>query len=749
MSQHDDDSLSLESLFAFVDGLAEHPGEEAAGEASESAGDRSAPASEAADATETADAPPAAMDAQLAAADAPPAGIEERPAASEAQPCAADAAAAPDAQAIADAEAVVDSPLDAGEADLRLLEMIARTPLGFSMPSVPRAHEPEAAPAPASGAASGPTPEGAAAALSDAATGSFFPYSFEPSVRPGPEPALRSIQTVASAPLEPIAPPSETSGEAASEPAAHLAAGADEGATHMPPAPDHAPVAGRSCSPSPANAFETSASVRSRAPEAQRPPEASAPPAVAPPAARAFGSAPGRAAEAAVAEPALPDWPLAEQVDAPSQASGFRGKHAMEGRSARPGRTAANRREPAAAFPVANRRPPAPAPADRAVPAPAPAASAASHPAPGEAGRSASGAANRPRSDGRRADRADRAAPAASAGERKPEALVARVVPRDEGAAAKQPDKHSTIDRQLEMLVQKRLRELRGAGVIADASPRRALEERPPVRHESDAGRPPAEQTAPPAPGATAREARSEIPGRPSASLGGASVHRPTASTGASAPDRPSPSADGGPAELSSIMFDEPPSSIAEGMREADELHRRGFALKAGATAVGCALLATLLGFGAFQLSHLGEGSSEGPSGQAAQVDSGQRQQQRSGDDPADAPAEEDRDRSGTVVYRYTMGGEGEERSVTETVAFGRDGLCETSSLEMQFADAQAAQAFLADLKQDYGSSLKEGEASGASAFAVVDVSANRLDREQYEDELRVSVEDLAIVRKS
>ena len=75
----------------------------------------------------------------------------------------------------------------------------------------------------------------------------------------------------------------------------------------------------------------------------------------------------------------------------------------------------------------------------------------------------------------------------ASAGERKPEALVARVVPRDEDAAAKQPDKHSTIDRQLEMLVQKRLRELRDAGVIADASPRRALEERPPDRHESDA----------------------------------------------------------------------------------------------------------------------------------------------------------------------------------------------------------------------------------------------------------------------
>lgn len=382
----------------------------------------------------------------------------------------------------------------------------------------------------------------------------------------------------------------------------------------------------------------------------------------------------------------------------------------MEGQSARPRRAAASRQASAAAFPAANRRPPAPSPASTA---------------------------------------AGRVVPAASAGERKPEALVARVVPRDEDAAAKQPDKHSTIDRQLEMLVQKRLRELRDAGVIADASPRRALEERPPDRHESDAGCPPAAHTAAPTPGATACEACSEIPDRPSASAGDASIHRPTASTSALAPVRPSPSADGGPAELSSIMFDELPSSIAEGMREADELHRRSFALKAGATAVGCALLATLLGFGAFQLSHLDEGSSEGPSDQATQVDSGQRQQQRFGDDPADVPAEEDRDRSGTVVYRYTMGGEGDERSVTETVAFGRDGLCETSSLEMQFADAQAAQAFLADLKQDYGSSLKEGEASGASAFAVVDVSANRLDREQYEDELRVSVEDLAIVRKT
>lgn len=711
MLQHDDDSLSLESLFAFVDGLAEHPHEEAAGEASESAGDRSAPASK-------------AVDAKAETADSPPTGIEGRPAAPEAQPCAADAAAAPDAQAIADAEAVAGSPFDAGEADLRLLEMIARTPLDFSMPSVPQAYEPEAAPAPASGAASGPAPEGAAAALSDAATGSFFPYTLEPSARSGPEPAPRSIQTVASAPPEPIAPSFEASEEPASEPAAslaaaseagaepaaHLAAGADKGATPMSPVLDHAPAADRPCSSPPENASEPSVPVQPRAPEAQRPPEASAPPAVAPPVARAFGSAHGRAAEAPATEPALPDRPLAEQADASSQIIGLRGKHAMEGQSARPRRAAASRQASAAAFPAANRRPPAPSPASTA---------------------------------------AGRVVPAASAGERKPEALVARVVPRDEDAAAKQPDKHSTIDRQLEMLVQKRLRELRDAGVIADASPRRALEERPPDRHESDAGCPPAAHTAAPTPGATACEACSEIPDRPSASAGDASIHRPTASTSALAPDRPSPSADGGLAELSSIMFDELPSSIAEGMREADELHRRSFALKAGATAVGCALLATLLGFGAFQLSHLDEGSSEGPSDQATQVDSGQRQQQRFGDDPADVPAEEDRDRSGTVVYRYTMGGEGDERSVTETVAFGRDGLCETSSLEMQFADAQAAQAFLADLKQDYGSSLKEGEASGASAFAVVDVSANRLDREQYEDELRVSVEDLAIVRKT
>lgn len=96
-----------------------------------------------------------------------------------------------------------------------------------------------------------------------------------------------------------------------------------------------------------------------------------------------------------------------------------------------------------------------------------------------------------------------------------------------------------------------------------------------------------------------------------------------------------------------------------------------------------------------------------------------------------------------------TTGADGDERPTTETVSFGGDGLCETSTLEVQLADDAAVEAFLQGLERDFGSSCKESEAQGANARAVIDVSANKLDREGYEDALRVSVEELTIVKKS
>lgn len=106
--------------------------------------------------------------------------------------------------------------------------------------------------------------------------------------------------------------------------------------------------------------------------------------------------------------------------------------------------------------------------------------------------------------------------------------------------------------------------------------------------------------------------------------------------------------------------------------------------------------------------------------------------------------------RSGTVVYRYVASSaDGEGCTVIETVRFGRDGFCETSTMEASFAEESESEAFLEALRRDYGSAFQDGAAEGSTATATLDVSANKLDREAYEDALRDSVQDLSIVRKS
>ena len=244
----------------------------------------------------------------------------------------------------------------------------------------------------------------------------------------------------------------------------------------------------------------------------------------------------------------------------------------------------------------------------------------------------------------------------------------------------------------------------------------------------------------------------------------------------------------GAPADAeSSALFDEPPASITDSMREAETLHRRGFKLK---VAAGCVLGAVALAGTVFvvsQSSWLFDMLSSGPGVSAIT-------EQNSGDDnqashetetpdgdpvnkevpvtkdgsttnkgtsddkgnsgssnPKGATTSDDkRDLSGTVVYRYTTtSAADEQRTTTETVTFGRDGLCETSSLEVGFPDAAAAETFFADMQRDFGAAYREGAVDGSTVRATLDVSANKLDRESYEDQLRISVDDLVIVKKS
>lgn len=198
---------------------------------------------------------------------------------------------------------------------------------------------------------------------------------------------------------------------------------------------------------------------------------------------------------------------------------------------------------------------------------------------------------------------------------------------------------------------------------------------------------------------------------------------------------------------------------LREGLHEGDEAEKaRRSAMRTLKIGIGAAVavmgLICTVGLLGGLTAFVGGSPADGATSQVSAAQdapssstSGSRNQGKATDSAA-KPKQENL--SGEVVYRYTtsQGGEGEQ-SVTETVAFGRDGLCTTSTLEAQFADEEAAASFVESLRNDYGSALKEAATDGANAKVTVDVSPNKLDREAYEDTLRISVEDLMIVKKS
>lgn len=108
-------------------------------------------------------------------------------------------------------------------------------------------------------------------------------------------------------------------------------------------------------------------------------------------------------------------------------------------------------------------------------------------------------------------------------------------------------------------------------------------------------------------------------------------------------------------------------------------------------------------------------------------------------------------DLSGQVVYRYVMTptGNAQGLSVEETVEFGEDGLCDTSTIKATFASQEEASAFVESVRSDYGNALIEAAANGSDVVVKVDVRASNVDREGYEDALRATVQDLNIVSKS
>lgn len=218
--------------------------------------------------------------------------------------------------------------------------------------------------------------------------------------------------------------------------------------------------------------------------------------------------------------------------------------------------------------------------------------------------------------------------------------------------------------------------------------------------------------------------------------------------------------AEGGATPKDSSLFDEPPVSIAESMREANVWHRRSFVLKVGGAVAALALCAAVVGF---LVATMPESDALQDSGQLQQevsdsaqdasfapVDDVKVDEKKNDEKKNEGKAQEERDLSGSVVYQYVATNpDGETRSVTETVQFTKDGLCDTSDMEVEFSDEDQAQEFLSQLKRDYGAALKEGSSEGSLVSVTIDVQTNKLDREGYEDGLRASVDELVIVKKS
>lgn len=228
-----------------------------------------------------------------------------------------------------------------------------------------------------------------------------------------------------------------------------------------------------------------------------------------------------------------------------------------------------------------------------------------------------------------------------------------------------------------------------------------------------------------------------------------------------------------------SSIFDQPPVPISEGMKDAESNHKRGrrwlivvilvLLLAIGGTVGYLALSGTVdfaslvPGIQSSDDTSDGEdgdgsgssGSASGTSGQngsnTSGTDSTQQGTSTSGSDGSStgASGSSGADDAGSVVYQYTAStSDGTTYSVEETATFTEDGYCSFTTMVMSFPDAAKAKAFTDNLARDYGSSFTLDSLDGAVATVTIDNSSLHLDREEYENSLRFSVEDLVILKK-
>lgn len=202
-----------------------------------------------------------------------------------------------------------------------------------------------------------------------------------------------------------------------------------------------------------------------------------------------------------------------------------------------------------------------------------------------------------------------------------------------------------------------------------------------------------------------------------------------------------------GRAIAESSMFDEPAGSIAEGMSGLDEDREKRKKIivvaVAAAAAVFALILLVLLVLGVF------ETDAEADAANASSSQAAYSSSSAYGSTTGTSSSSSSKGAAGSVVYQYNATTfNGEKYSVKETVTFQSNGDCEFTTMEMTFPSADVAKSFTDTLQRDYGSNYTLDSLDGANATVTIDNSGLHLDREEYEDALRYSVEDLVVLKK-
>lgn len=96
--------------------------------------------------------------------------------------------------------------------------------------------------------------------------------------------------------------------------------------------------------------------------------------------------------------------------------------------------------------------------------------------------------------------------------------------------------------------------------------------------------------------------------------------------------------------------------------------------------------------------------------------------------------------------YSYessTLNGTG--YSINETVFFNEDGNALSTLMHITFPDAESAQQYLDGLRKDYGEQLDLIYQDAGNLVCRIDLADLELDKEEYEDALKYSVDDFTV----